>query len=291
MPATEQTWRDLKILHVLFAVVALVLLASTVAMLAADHNRPWKKYARGFRDLETWSAAARIEQQDLADYRERGDELAEQLAEARRAPLDAGLAEAFVAAVRQAPEDSAAAGFLEQDIADLQELRTRVEQLGDAAASADEVARLNDRRFALRGDLLQRMRDIAKRSKFREDLLAGSLKLRKAEFDKNRADYELAVADELPAKRQTELLTLADVKRGEVAEATLAFQSANTHRKNLESLVGQITAAEDVAAKNMADHRGQLALLEKTYDDRRASRGKAALELPEIGRASCRERV
>jgi cytochrome c551/c552 len=280
MPATEQTWRNLKVLHIVFAVAALLLLAATVAMLAADHNRPWKKYARGFRELETWNAAARIEQQDLADYREQGAGLAEALAEARRAPLDAALAETFVTAVREAPEDSEAAGFLEQDISGLAELRGRVEQLGDDAASVDEVARLNERRFALRGDVLQRMRDIAKRAKFREDLLAGALKLRKAELDKNRADYELAVADELPAERQAELLAIADAKRSEVTEATLAFQRSNTHRKSLESLLGQLTAAEDAAAKQVADHRDQLAQLQKTYQDRRANWGKAALELP-----------
>jgi len=280
MPATEQTWRDLKILHIVFAVAAVALLATTVAMLAADHDRPWKKYARGFRELETWSAQARIEQQDLADYRARGDDLAEALAEARRAPLDAGLAERFVAAVRTAPEDASAAGFLEQDIADLEELQARVADLGDAAGSAEEVGRLNERRFALRGDLLQRMQDIAKRAKFREDLLAGSLKLRKAELDKNRADYELAIAAEAPAERQATLLALADAKRAEVADATLAFQGANTHRKNLEALFGQIMSAEDAAAKAVADHRGQLAQLQKTYDDRRANLGKKALELP-----------
>ena len=36
MPATEQTWRDLKMLHVVFGVTAIVLLISTIAMLAAD---------------------------------------------------------------------------------------------------------------------------------------------------------------------------------------------------------------------------------------------------------------
>ena len=54
MPATEQTWRSLKLLHVVFAVSAVVLLVATVMMLAADHNRPWKKYQREFRGLETW---------------------------------------------------------------------------------------------------------------------------------------------------------------------------------------------------------------------------------------------
>jgi len=280
MPATEQTWRDLKILHVVFAVAALALLATTVAMLAADHDRPWKRYARGFRDLETWSAEARIEQQDLADYRARGEELNQFLAEARRAELDPGLAESFVAAVKAVPEDADAAGFIEQDIADLKELQERVAELGDAASGEEEVERLNARRFALRGDLLQRMEDVAGRAKFREDLLAGELKLRKAELDKKRADYELAVADELPVERQNELLALADTSRSEVAEATLAFQASNTYRKKLQSLLGQLTAAEDDAAKAVADHRGTLLQLQRTYDERRSNWGKAALELP-----------
>ena len=263
MPATEQTWWNLKILHVVFAVAALVLLAATVMMLVADHDRPWKEYARGFRELETWSAEARVAQQDLADYRSQRSELEAGLAEARRAPLDPALADRFVALAAGQKEDEQAAGFLAQDIASLVELRGQVDSLGDDAAAKDELARLSDRRFALRGDLLERMRDVAKRARFREDLLAGALKLRKAELDKNRADYELAVAEEAASERQAELLGIADAKREEVAQATLVFQETNTYRKNLDSLIGQITAAEDMAAKLVADHRTKLSLLEK----------------------------
>lgn len=170
MPATEQTWRNLKILHVVFGLVAIVLLLATVLMLAADHNRPWKKYARGFRNLETWSAAARVAEQDSAAYEARRTELEDQLAAARRADLDAALAKQFIAQVRTVPADAEAADRAQLD----------VDQL---ASQADP-----DERLVLRGDLLARLRDIAKRAKFREDLLAGALKLRKAELDKNRAD-------------------------------------------------------------------------------------------------------
>lgn len=267
MPATEQTWRDLKLLHVVFAVSALGLLAATVWMLAVDHDRPWKQYARGFRELETWSAKARIEQQDLADYRSRGAELEVALAKVRRSPLEVKLAEEFVTAVASVPEDVQAASFIEKD---LQALR--------ALDGEDEL--VVEKRFALRGDVLARMRDAAKRAKFREDLLAGALKLRKAEFDKNRADYELAIADEAPAERTQDLLSLAEAKREEVTEATLAFQAANSHRKNLEGLLARLTASEDTAAKAVADHRFQLAQLQKTLDDRRSNAGKTVLELP-----------
>jgi cytochrome c551/c552 len=262
MPANEQTWRDLKLLHVVFAAASLVLLAATVWMLAADHDRSWKKYARGFRNLETWSATAKIAEQDSKEYDARRHELEEALAAARRADLDPELVRRFIGEMRSVSADAEAADRLQLDV--------------------DQLVRQPDpeERLALRGDLLARLFDVVKRSKFREDLLAGTLKLRKAELDKNRADYELAVADGLPPERQAELLVLADAKRAEVDAATLEFQRANTRRKSLDALLGQMTAQEDAAAKQVADHRAKLAQLEKTLADRRPNVGKSVLELP-----------
>ena len=262
MPATEQTWRNLKILHVVFGVTAIILLLSTVLMLTADHNRPWKQYARGFRNLETWTAAARVAEQGSKSYAEKSAALAATLAEARRADPDPALVAAFLERARSVPEDVQAADRIQLDV--------------DQLATQQDA----DTRLAERGDLMVRMRDVVKRAKFREDNLAGALKLRKAELDKNRADYELAIADEAPADRQASLLAVADAKRAEVAAATLAFQAANQHRKALESGLQGITAAEDAAAKAVADHRATLAQLEKTYKDRRPNAGKTVLELP-----------
>ena len=262
MPATEQTWRNLKILHVVFAVAAVALLVATVLMLAADHNRPWKTYARGFRDLETWSADARVREQDSAAYAAARKELEESLAKARAADLDPALAARFLEQVRTVPADGVAADRVQEDLDELK-------------SQADEATR-----FALRGDLMARMRDIVGRSKFREDSLAGALKLRKAELDKNRADYELAVAGDASADRQAALLAVADAKREEVAAATLEFQAANAHRKSLEATLASLTAAEDAAAKQVADHRAKLVQLQKTYDQRRPNIGKTVLELP-----------
>jgi len=262
MPATEQTWRNLKLLHVVFAATAVALLVATVFMLTGDHNRPWKKYAREFRELETWNAQARIDEQGSRAYEARRDELAAALAEARRADLDGDLARAFIAEVRTVPADAQAADRAELDI---DQLRSQ-QDLGE--------------RLVLRGDLVARLRDIAKRTKFREDNLAGALKLRRAELDKNRADYELAVSSDAPADRQAALLAVADAKRQEVTDANLTFQEANTHRKKLEALLAQMTRAEDEAAKAVADHRGKLAQLQKTLAQREPSAGKAVLELP-----------
>ena len=262
MPATEQTWRNLKLLHVVFAATAVALLVATVFVLTGDHNRPWKQYAREFRELETWNAQARIDEQDSKSYEARRDELEAALGDARRADLDGDVARAFITQVRTVTEDAQAADRAELDI--------------DQLKSQQDP----EQRLVVRGDLLARLRDIVKRTKFREDNLAGALKLRRAELDKNRADYELAVAEEAPADRQAALLVLADSKRQEVAAASLAFQDANTHRKKLDALLGQMTKGEDDAAKALADHRAKLVQLQKTLAMRESNAGKSLLELP-----------
>ncbi len=68
MPATEQTWRESKLMHVVFGISSLAMLVTTIWMLAADHRREWKDYQRKFQDIETWTAQARINQQESAAY-------------------------------------------------------------------------------------------------------------------------------------------------------------------------------------------------------------------------------
>jgi len=262
MPATEQTWRDLKVLHVIFGVSAIILLVATVTMLTVDHNRPWKKYQRTFRALETWSAAARVDAENSRAFAEKSASLEAELGEVRRADLNPQLVEQFLEAVESVSADAEAGAFAREDV---ERLRTESDP---------------DQRFALRGDLLQRFSDIIGRTQFREDQLAGSLKLRKAELDKRRADYELAIADGAAESHQQELLVLADAKRAEVEEATLVFQEANRHRKALQATLKQIMAPEDAAAKELADHRQTLSLLRKTLSDRAPNLGKTVLELP-----------
>ena len=262
MPATEQTWYNLKVLHVVFSVTAILLLFSTITMLAVDHNRPWKKYQRVFQALETWSAAARVDEQDSSSFEATSKELAASLAEARRADLDPAIAEAFLAQVRTVPADAEAADRGQLDI-------DMLRQQSDPAE-----------RLVLRGDLLQRFGDIAGRAKFREDLCAGHLKLCKAKLDKNRADYELGVAENVTPEALASLLAVADATRAQVLAATLETQAANTHRKSLEATLKKLTATEDTAAKSLADHRQKLLLLAKTLKDRAPNFGKSVLELP-----------
>ena len=116
MPATEQTWRDLKVLHVVFGVSAIALLVATVAMLVADHNRPWKKYLREFREIETWTASARLAEEESRSFTQTSKELEAALAETRRADLDPTTTNAFLKLAAEVPEDAQAADIARGDL-------------------------------------------------------------------------------------------------------------------------------------------------------------------------------
>ena len=75
MPANEQTWRDSKLMHTVFAVSAVVMLLATVWMMGDDNDRPWKDYQRKFNNLDIWSTQARITEQKSTAYETTLEEL------------------------------------------------------------------------------------------------------------------------------------------------------------------------------------------------------------------------
>ncbi len=87
MPATESTWRSLKSMHAVFGVASVVMLITTIWMLAADHTRSWKNYQREFRDIESWSANAQVGEQDTADYSQTEGDLQQQLMDVQGSAL------------------------------------------------------------------------------------------------------------------------------------------------------------------------------------------------------------
>src|SRR6267154_2496682 len=85
MPANEQTWRDTKLMHVVFGAASIVMLITTVWMMADDHNRPWKDIQRTFRDLDVRSTEWRATEQQSADYESKTRELERQREAAQEA--------------------------------------------------------------------------------------------------------------------------------------------------------------------------------------------------------------
>jgi hypothetical protein len=79
VPATESTWRNLKTVHVIFGVTSVVLLLSTIWMMAADHNRSWKPYQRDTQRFDVWTANARVDEQETGEFYDTEAELIEKL--------------------------------------------------------------------------------------------------------------------------------------------------------------------------------------------------------------------
>ncbi|MCC7085094.1 MAG: c-type cytochrome [Pirellulales bacterium] len=266
MPATESTWRNLKTVHVIFGVSSVVLLLSTIWMLAADHNRSWKSIQRDTRRFDVWSANARIDEQDTQEFYDTERMLQEKLDAIGGAALsDDGrkLLDQFVAEAKQVEADRSAAEDIEIDIETL-------------AGYTDE----EERRTA-RIDLFNRMQDLIKRVRFREDAAARNLKFRRAALDKASADYSLAVGNGESEERTAALQGAFDQVRNEVAGLTIILQDEKSHREGLEAAFKEITAESDQAAKALKEHQGKIDQL-RSASWERANDWKKALELPII---------
>src|SRR5690242_13259851 len=106
MPANEQTWRDQKLLHVVFGVTSIIMLLSTIWMMAKDHNREWKVYQRQFRNVEAYTANARLNEQESADYYAQRERLDQKVKEARSEEPPKDIVAAFVAEAAKQRSDN-----------------------------------------------------------------------------------------------------------------------------------------------------------------------------------------
>ena len=95
MPATEQTWRDSKFMHLIFGLTSLAMLIGTVWMLWDDHEREWKEYQREFRKVMVWSTDARMTELETSEFRKQELDLEDALAAAKKTVPAAELVSEF----------------------------------------------------------------------------------------------------------------------------------------------------------------------------------------------------
>lgn len=259
MPATEQTWRNQKLLHIVFGVSALAMLVSTVWMLAADHTREWKRYQRKFREVEAWTTQQRKAAEESGAFEQRSRQLSAQLEEAKAQPPAREAVEEFLAVVREhAPEASTA------------EVESAYEALvADPSRSRREV-------------LIDSLEGLMQGVRVEEDNLSRQMKFARADFEVVRSRYEAAVG---AGAAQPELDRLqADVDRvdEQVQHYTLLWQEANTYRRALDAAYAAINAEVDAAAKALDDHLAESKRLEDTLRSQEWKLGDTILSLPII---------
>ena len=100
MPATEKTWRDQRVMHIVFAGTSVVMLLSTFLMFAQDHNRPWKPFQRQSRDIERRMSQWRLDTENSRENQRARDQLQAELQTLRSQVIPAELLDRFQQQVR-----------------------------------------------------------------------------------------------------------------------------------------------------------------------------------------------
>ncbi len=284
MPASDQTMYPMKLLHRLFALASLALLATTVWLLAKDHQRPWKQYQRTANRIEGRVAGWRKLQYETGEAERQRRQIESQMEEARRQELDRKRLSQFRAQVardaqrRGVPE--ALTGF---DRACDQLESSRRDKSSQAGGSSGL-------RATLRAAVLTQMRHLIDDARRRENVRAHAQKLRTADWDAAKAEVGLAVRAGRPAADIGQRQAAADKLQAEVAELARQHAAAKDHRLSLDAIFAQLTAREGELAKQLADSRADLARLEGLVAERKSAYfnlehgfplpGKKFLELP-----------
>jgi hypothetical protein len=281
MPATEQTWRSSKLLHAVFGITSLAMLVTTLWMLGADHKREWKNYQRKFRDVETWTAQSRIDEQETNDYDQKKKSLESELRQAQLAPVDDGLINAFLVEARSIPKlpgepDRPRSDLNGYDLKAIESAKNEFE-----SASAKTEADQNNK-VAKHERLIAALKAVIGRAKLDEDNRSRKLKFKRADLDAERSTYSLAVDNAADPDSLASLQRINDRLKKEADQLNEAAQAAKTHRLALESILADIAARENAARKALADHDGVLARLQKARYERAPNWGKTILELPII---------
>lgn len=137
MPATEQTWYNQKLLHVIFACTSVALLIATIWMLAADHAAEWKGHQRKFRSIEERMTGWR-EQQEADATQTEHERLAAELLTVRSTVPDRELVQQFQREVNADAERRGESAF------DFGRLDALLQQLDQRSHAAAEVRQKRD---------------------------------------------------------------------------------------------------------------------------------------------------
>ncbi len=266
MPATEQTWRDSKLLHLVFGLTGLAMLVCTIWMLAADHRREWKTYQSTFQGIEAWTAQSRISQQESAQYEQDVADAHAALDKAVQEVPAGTLVDRFNTRVRQQAEELSEKANL-KPVDDAYELLSKAPE---------------EERPARRDRLARALNEFVEEARFRENGLASFKKFRSAELDVARSEYELGVGNDLPQSQLNKMQAKVEEIRGRVEASNDKLQNATAYRKDLEEIVGEMFAAQTAAEKQLDDLLVKHEQLEQALYDREHKVMNTIIGLPII---------
>lgn len=275
MPASENTWRDLKTLHVVFGFTGLLLLIATVALFAADHRREWKRYQRKMRDIDVrltdWQIAAEEARTGEAARKAIEDELST----AKANPPSKEAFESFITELNRYNAEQGGEGEHPRAA----ELKSRYDEV---VAATDPEGRIK-----LRQSLVDAMTSVAQRARFEEDRFLSQRKFKAADYDEKRANYDLAIRDGLVDKLPA-IQAEVDQEKAARDELSIAYEKAAAHRKSLDASIRNLNADITAATEKLDEAEAGQKRLATALSEREATYftsefpflGKKWLEFP-----------
>jgi cytochrome c551/c552 len=242
MPATEKTWRDQMLMHVIFGVSALVMLVGTIWMLAKDHAREWRATELADRNKEKWTAAAMLEQ-ETGLSQSKLDDLNEKHAAAKAAPVDQAHVTQFKQRVAAEDQRLSDAG-VKKASADLSGVDAAAQKLATAEQGSAAAAAA---RSSLKDDLTTHTREARRR----EDALTLKRKFRAADQTAIVSSRGIAIGEKASASKIKGIEDRISSIGEEIAELDVAVTAAKAYRQSLEAIYREVTAAEDELAKQI----------------------------------------
>lgn len=296
MPATEKTWYDQKLLHVIFGCTSLVMLIATIWMVAQDHERSWKNRQREFREIQMKQLAGRLR----AEEKQQAEvvKVAEMAYSAAQTELpDADILAQFKTTAESVGDYSSTFAVVEDVYEELKlesgnaaaeaskfeagqvALREAIAAVQTAADSGDSAAResaaaalLTAQRTAtslesnvkaaqksatgLRASILSRLSKITGDAKYQMDKATGDKKLASARFDAVKAQQGLLYGKE-QFEAAAEMQEKVDAQKQVVAEALAEQERTTANRNRLRDLTAQLASSETAAKKELDDARAE----------------------------------
>ena len=288
MPATEQTLRDQKRLHVVFGISSVILILSTVWMFKADHDRQWKQYQSKARDINIQMSTWRQLEFETAQVLKSEEEAVAALDATLVAPPSTKLLDSFNTIASNPPleivslaENSKPLGPLVDIDFDYDVLKAQVEQLATAVdgASVDDLKAIRIQVIATLAGVVKDFKDI-------EDRLLGELKFTRADYDAARASVGLGVRDGVDANELTARQKKVDKEKAKIDGLEANHQAVSNSRIKLKQILGDIQSSEKDAQRELDTVLADKTRLQAAVSDLHSSfldgglPGKKWLELP-----------
>ncbi len=302
MPATEETWYNQKLLHLIFGCTSLLMLIAVVWMIAQDHEREWKNHQREFRSIQEKQLRGRM----AAEEKLAAEVVAQaemQLAEAESELPSKDLIEQFKGVAQNVGEfsfDGSDEAYQELEVVSgtvsgafkdyndtevkIREARAAVSSASDDAAKQaanvtlrelqDSLASIKERLGSvradaskLRGKVLRPLEKIEALAKYQMDSASGAKKLATANFNAQTGTQGLMYGKEQFAAADAMQEEIDTVYKTRLDEATAEAERTTANRNQLRSLLGKINQNTAGAAKKLDEARSEQKRLAAAIDE------------------------